>query len=640
MAYPYFENQQQLLRIEQAADLALYERESGQQSVAARRANGQCWYPIAIRDTSIGRGDYLTVTVERTTHHEIPHQFRFGGSAALFSNLQDAKDRIEGTVCYIQGNQLSISLRVDEFPDWANDGKLGVDLLFDHTSYKEMENALKQANDLVENPKEGHLVQVLTGCQPTRFEQKNLAPTVPSLNPSQQAAVQRILDAEDLAIVHGPPGTGKTTTIVQAIKALTHQEHPGQILAVAPSNTAVDLLTEKLADEGLRVVRIGNPIRVSAKLMHLTLDEQLSDHPEMKLVKQLKKQANDFRQMAGKYKRNFGAAEREQRKALFNEARKIIKDADKTEQYLMDSILDKAQVITATLVGANHYTIKNRNYKAAIIDEAGQALEPACWIPILKTQKLVLAGDHLQLPPTIKSEKAAREGLNNTLLEKSVLLHPDAVTLLDEQYRMNEEIMGYSSQVFYKGLVHAHHSVATQRLFTDDSPLLFIDTAGCGYEEQAEGTSIRNPDEALFVVKQVNSLLHELAQHPGLSSPSIAIIAPYKEQVLLLKEVLSSVEADVLRQADIAINSVDSFQGQERDVVFISMTRSNPQQSIGFLADIRRMNVAMTRARKKLVVIGDSPTLGKHPFYSGFIEYAAQLNSYKSAWEMGSQDLS
>lgn len=625
----YFSKLLDLLKTEREVDQQSYQKLSETLSVSERRANGLTWYPIAITDTEMSRGDYLTVEVERTTHQDVVHQLRFGVSAVLFSNHDRKQDFVEGTISFQSGNRLKITLRTDELPEWSRNGKLGIDLLFDDSSYDEMQNALKQAAAQGERP----LIQVLTGEKKPGFHTGIPSYPVSKLNASQQAAVDKIVAANDLAIVHGPPGTGKTTTLVQAIKALIKQDHK-QILVVAPSNTAVDLLSEKLSDEGLNVLRVGNPARVSERLMSLTLDSRVSEHSSMKEIGKLKKQANEFRNMAHKYKRNFGKAERDQRKALFDEARNIMKQVDKTEQYIIDDLLSKAQVITATLVGANHYTVRNLTYHTVVIDEAGQALEPACWIPILKAQKVVLAGDHCQLSPTVKSNEAAKNGLSTTLLEKCVALHPEAVVLLEEQYRMNEMIMGYSSSIFYQDKLRAHGSVAQHLLFLEDKPLAFVDTAGCGFDEKSEGTSTTNPDEAAFLYKHLTLLVTELRSRYGDHElPNIAIISPYKQQIQVLKEQL--LHSPVLQSYGnrISVNTIDSFQGQERDIVYISMTRSNSENNIGFLSDIRRMNVAMTRARKKLVVIGDSATLSQLPFYADFITYAEQRDAYQSAWE-------
>jgi ATP-dependent RNA/DNA helicase IGHMBP2 len=629
----YFKKLQGLLKTEQEEDRNSYLKIATTSSAAERRSNGITWYPIAIRDTEPGRGDYITVELERTTHHDIIHQFRSGMPAALFSNHNNTEDRVEGTISFVSGNRLKLALREDELPEWSRNGKLGVDLLFDENSYEEMQKAMKQAESLLENNTEGRLVQILTGNRKPSFHEEYEFVAPDKLNASQMEAIHKILSAEDLAIVHGPPGTGKTTTLVQAIKALVHKDGK-QILVVAPSNAAVDLLSEKLADEGLDVIRAGNPARISEKLMSLTLDHKTANDARIKEVKKMKKQAQAFKDMAHKYKRSFGKAERDQRKALFDEAHKVMKEADRTEQYIMEGLLDKAQVITATLVGANHFSIRNRNYHTIVLDEAGQALEPASWIPVLKGKKLVMAGDHHQLPPTIKSKQAGKDGLNDTLMSKCVALFPEAVVLLKEQYRMHKNIMGYSSFVFYENSLEAHHSVAEHLLYADDKPLNFIDTAGCGYEEKIEGTRISNEEEAAFLFRHVTQLVANVEQHYSKKDfPTIAIISPYREQVLLMQDMILNNSALMAHKDKISVNTIDSFQGQERDIVYISMTRSNADGVVGFLSDTRRMNVAMTRARKKLIVIGDSATLSSFPFYADFISYTEKLDSWQSAWE-------
>lgn len=628
----YFKRLQDLLKLEKESDRNSYEQLLKNVPVAQRREAGFSWFPIAIRDTEVGRGDYLTVEVERTTHHDLAHQLRFGMTAALFSNHDAAEDRIEGTITHISGNRLKLALRHDTLPDWTRNGKLGIDAVFDENSYAEMESALRLAQDRAEK-KDGHLIKVLIGQQPATFQQTTVSSSPNSLNTKQREAVQKICTAHELAIVHGPPGTGKTTTLVQAIRQLVQQSR-GKILVTAPSNVAVDLLSEKLSDAGLNVVRVGNPARVNERQLVLTLDSKMAAHSSAKEIKRLKKQASEYRDLAQKYKRSFGPEERAQRNALFAEARAVRAEVDKLEQYIADDVLQRAQVVTATLVGANHYSVRNQTYAVAVIDEAGQALEPACWIPVLKSEKLVLAGDHQQLPPTIKSIEAARGGLSQTLLEKCVTLHPEAVVLLEEQYRMHQQIMEFSSSQFYQNKLQAHPSVANHLLVPEETPLLFIDTAGCGFEEVLEGTSISNPEEARFLINYLTQFVAGLkAAFETKKFPTIAVIAPYRHQVELLAEAVAAQPELTELGTSLSVNTIDSFQGQERDVVCISLTRSNAETVIGFLSEVRRMNVAMTRARKKLIVVGDSATLSQFPFYADFIQYAQQHDAYKSAWE-------
>lgn len=628
----YFGKLQDLLKIEKTEDQQQYIKLSENFSASQRRTMGLAWYPIAIRGSEMGRGDYITVEVERTTHSELPHQLRFGTPAALFSNHDPREQRVEGVISYINRNILKITLKTDELPDWSRDGKLGIDLLFDDNSYNEMFGALKTASALSENGKK-ELVNILTGQQSPEIETNSNGEHYASLNESQNSAVQNILNAKQLAIVHGPPGTGKTTTLVAAIKALIKRDDR-QILVAAPSNTAVDLMCEKLAEQSISVLRIGNPVRVSERLQSLTLDSRMSTHPRIKDIKNLKKQANEYRNIAHKYKRSFGRSEREQRKALFEEAHKIMKEVSRTEEYIIEDILARSQVIAATLVGANHFSVEHLRYHTVVIDEAGQAIEPACWIPILKAEKLIMAGDHQQLPPTIKSNEAALNGLAKTLLEKCVAAYPSSVVLLTEQYRMNEAIMKFSSKTFYDDRLKASPAVAHHTLFPGDRPVEFIDTAGCGFDEKLEGTSSTNPEEAAFVFRHLTDLVNRLKENYEVNSfPTIAVISPYKEQINLLQEQLTHSPDLQPVVRNITVNTIDSFQGQERDIVYISMTRSNNDGGIGFLADIRRMNVAMTRARKKLVVIGDSATLSRLDFYTNFISYADSIDGYKSAWE-------
>jgi predicted DNA helicase len=413
-----------------------------------------------------------------------------------------------------------------------------------------------------------------------------------------------------------------------------------QLLVCSPSNAAVDLLTEKLAARGVEVVRVGNPARVNEDMLLHTVDVKVQADRNFPLIKKLRKQADEYNRMARRYKRHFGKAERDQRKLILAEARKLSQEATTTEKYITDAIFDKAQVITCTLVGAANRALGNKTFSTVFIDEAAQALEPATWIPIAKSARVIFAGDHCQLPPTIKSIDAQTAGLGITLFEKSIA-RQQADVMLNVQYRMHEQIMNFSNMQFYKGELQAADHVKNRTLGAGEwlsQPLTFIDTAGCGFDEKfnSENQSISNTEEASLLLKHLSNLIERIqTTNPDiLQKPfQVGIISPYRAQVEYLQEQIKTYPLLAALGKAISIGTVDGFQGQEREVMYISMVRSNDRGEIGFLADIRRMNVALTRAKMKLVVIGDSATLANHSFYQSFLEYVEQANAYKSAWE-------
>jgi predicted DNA helicase len=483
------------------------------------------------------------------------------------------------------------------------------------------------------------LRDVLLGAKLASFrEQKADDLFYPSpLNDSQLAAVRHAVSAQDVAIIHGPPGTGKTTTLVQVILETIRRER--RVLVCAPSNTAVDLLTEKLAERGVNVIRLGNPSRVSDLLLKHTLDAGVMAHASYAKMHAMRQTAEQHRDTASEHVRNFGFEERQHRQWIREEARTLRQAADDLERFMTEDVLESVQVITCTLVGASHRHIRHLSFETVFIDEAAQALEPGCWIPIAKGQRLVLAGDHHQLPPTVKSEKAAREGLRETLFEKCIQRQPDTARMLTMQYRMHAHIMGFSSEKFYGGQLVPHPSVRHADLaaydprFAFDLPVEFIDTAGCEYHEVAipESRSTANPEEAQLLLERLAQLLEpfdltEHAQRPL----TIGVIAPYRAQINYLKDAIedSAVLNDLLLQRRLSVGTVDSFQGQERDIIAITLTRSNPQGEIGFLSDIRRMNVGMTRARRKLLLVGDSSTLCHHPFFVDLLVYIKRIGGY------------
>ncbi|MDQ3047115.1 MAG: AAA domain-containing protein [Bacteroidota bacterium] len=627
-----------LLKIERDEDFEHYKKQFARNNINYRKENGVTWYPIVITNTEIGMGEYISIDVERTSNHNEPHQFSGGKVASLFSNNHTDEEPFNGTVKVLGPNKLRLSLSLDELPHWCDDGKLGINLLFDENSYREMDIAMEKVIS-ASHSRLAHLRDVMYGIKPPEFSSEKIDHHMSGLNASQHSAVEKILSAKDIAIIHGPPGTGKTTTLVQAIRQTLKSEK--QVMVCSPSNTAVDLLTEKLHKEGITVLRLGNPARISEEVLMNTLDAKMAAHQSYKDLKSYRKTADEYFRMAGKYKRTFGREDREQRNLLYQEARKILSEARVLEDYIMHEQFDQAQVIACTPVGSSGRMMRDRFFSTVFIDEAAQALEPMCWIPITRSGRVVFAGDHFQLPPTVKSKKAEDLGLKETLFERCVKL-PDVSVMLDTQYRMHEHIMNFSNDQFYKGDLKADDSVRETVLSFDSGENLlnhavdFIDTAGCGYNEilNPESLSISNPEEAALLIKHLRLLLDQYsAGEHHQKRLSIGVISPYKEQVQYLTNLIAEDEQLKEFKTWIAVKTVDGFQGQERDVIYISLVRSNGEREIGFLNDTRRMNVALTRAKKKLVVIGDSATLANHPFYSTFMDYTESIGAYRTAWE-------
>ena len=606
------------LRLEQKEDYALHDAWLRQSAIPERKRNGITWFPLRIVETGYGIGSYPFIVVERNPGDRLDHKFQSAAPVSLFSAADGNNDSLlNGTVGYVDDQRMKISFFVDELPDWMDDGKLGVNLLFDTRTYDEMFKALNQLIN-VEKGRLKHLRDILLGYKPALVKSFS-GNTSSRLNDSQNEALKSICSAEDVAIVHGPPGTGKTTTLVESIREVLRSEK--QIMVCAPSNAATDHLARCLADHDLRVVRIGNLAKVETDNTALTLDVLLQQEKDFKQIKELKRRALDLRKMGGKYKRSFGREEAEQRKLIFQEARNLSKEARELESYLIQKVLDEAQVIACTLIGSASDYLAGRRFSTVVIDEAGQGIEPAVWVPVLKADRVVMAGDPFQLPPTVKSQEAARNGLTETLLEKAIKRIGNA-SLLNIQYRMHRSIMEFSNRKFYENQLAAAAAVAS-RLLGQSIPVEFIDTAGCGFEEESGdgGDSRCNPEEVSLLRKHFDQLKQE-----NQGNWSAAIISPYRAQVELLQKEFASAPG-------VSVNTIDSFQGQERDVVYISLVRSNDKSEIGFLRDYRRMNVAMTRARMKLVMIGDSATLGNDKFFAELLEYVESIAGYRSAWE-------
>ena len=488
------------------------------------------------------------------------------------------------------------------------------------------------------NNRVAELREIIEGSEPPNFNKIDETVIITQLNFSQNKAVRHILAANDIAVVHGPPGTGKTTTIVQAIRLVLQTEK--QILVCAPTNTAVDLITEKLIEQGVNVLRVGHPARVNENLIKATIDGQVQHHANYKDIKNLRRNAEEYFKMAGKYKRVFGKEDAQQRTLYYTEAKNCIKESRLLEDYIVNSLFENAQVICCTPVASSNKALAKKTFNTLFFDEASQALEAISWIPLLKCKRVIFSGDHFQLPPVVKSIKAKQEGLDNTMLDR-LTKYENVSSLLTRQYRMHQHIMQFSNAYFYKNELEADATVKETLLSLNEDfdllnlPISLIDTAGCSFDEfqNPETLSMSNKGEADLLFKHLELLLQQYQFSNSTQKISIGIISPYKEQIELLIEKLLAFDYSNYPVSELAVKTIDGFQGEERDIIYISLVRSNINSEIGFLSDIRRMNVALTRAKKKLVVIMDTATIGNQPFYKAFIEYCESHNYYKSAWE-------
>ena len=637
----HFDHLLDLLHLELEADRKRFRQEIQQLPLKERVRRGYTWWPLQVVKTGHMVGERAFVVLERKEGRRRDSAIKAGSPVRYYTTLAGVeRPEVSGVVHWIKDRQVMVVLGGRKVPSWSDVTGQGLDLEFDENSYKEMRLALERAKGAKGRLRE--LAYLFTGVgDPGHFEGATpRQPTPAALNGSQKDALRLIDTAADLAIVHGPPGTGKTTTLVAAIKRIAEAER--QVLVCAPSNVAVDLLAERSREAGLTVVRTGHISRVDEALLDLTLDMQVSQHPEHKQIRKIKLEAADLRKQGAGQGRGRGPSGRE-RGHLFRQAGELEGWARSLERRIVEDVLDGAQVVCCTLTGAAADFLRDRKFKTVIVDEAAQALEPSIWIALQRAKRLIMAGDPFQLPPTVKSNEAQRAGLGVTMMERLLPKHPAWSALLTVQYRMHADIMGFSNQYFYDGRLRADESVAARGLPLADEPAVrFIDTAGAGFAEakNPETNSRYNSDEYLLLATYLHGYREAFVLHSsGLQDhastqpphwPSIAIISPYREQVEQMRAEVT--DDPLLSQLDIVIHTIDGFQGQERDWVLLSLVRSNDRAELGFLKDYRRMNVAMTRAKLQLVVIGDSATIGNDPFYGAFLDYVERVGDYTSAF--------
>ena len=612
------QHQYDLLQKEYEYEKETYRQQSERTGLRKRVAQGLCWYPVTPGRSYHNSLNQLVIEIERTEEREIEHNFEYGRPVCFFTADISGKFKyldFSATISYVQEDRMVVVLPTPsalmDIQGKSND--LGVQLYFDETSYKTMFSALSDVMR-AKNNQLSHLRDVLLGQE--KPGQRELFPIrFPWLNRSQEEAVNKVLGAKQVSIVHGPPGTGKTTTLVEAIYETLHREN--QVIVCAQSNTAVDCISEKLVDRGINVLRIGNPTRINDKMLSFTYERRFESHPDYPELWSIRKAVRDIQS-------NMRKKSREERDTIRNRLSRLKFRATELEVKIDTELFDEARVVACTLVGSANRVMMNRHFTTLFIDEAAQALEAACWIAISKADRVILAGDHHQLPPTIKCIEAEREGLGRTLMQKIAHAKPETVSLLKIQYRMHEDIMRFSSQWFYHNELESAPEVSGRGILRLDTPIVWFDTSECDFTENAreETMSRVNRQEAELLVEQLRSYIQKISKERVLEENiDFGLISPYKAQVQYIRKLIKQDAFFKPLRRLITVHTVDGFQGQERDVILISLVRANEDGKIGFLNDLRRMNVAITRARMKLMILGDAPTLTRHAFYKGLYEY-------------------
>ena len=653
--------QRTLLQLEYYTEKEAFRKLTEQMGMQRKVKRGDAWFPLRVGKSFYNSLNQTAIEVFRTSDQDIEHNFEFGRPVMFFMVKKMGKNENQGrkvqsikyfsftgTVSYVDGDRMVITV-----PDSAplldlqqSTEPIGVQLSFDETSYKLMFEALDRVMK-AKNNRLAYLRDLFYSHQKAgRFSFEPMK--FPWLNPTQERAVNEVLWAKDVAIVHGPPGTGKTTTLVEAINETLMRE--SQVLVCAQSNMAVDWISEKLVDRGINVLRIGNPTRVNDKMLGFTYERRFESHPDYPQLWAIRKAIRELRKNRKKGSENY-----------HQKMDRLKSRAAEIEIRINSELFGEARVIACTLVGSAHRLLEGMKFGTLFIDEAAQALEAACWIPMKRASRVILAGDHCQLPPTVKSIAALRAGLGKTLMERIAENKPEVVTLLKIQYRMNDEIMRFSSDWFYGGKVESAPQIKYRSVLDYDHPITWIDTSNeenqitiegedapedsastsssvsaanqnsdLNFKEQFVGESFGriNKAEAELTLLTLAEYFTKIGKQRVLEERiDVGIISPYRAQVQYLKKLIKKYEFFKPYRRLISVNTVDGFQGQERDVILISLVRSNDEGQIGFLKDLRRMNVAMTRARMKLIILGNKDTMTKHPFYKKLWEYVEAINN-------------
>lgn len=645
--------QRTLLQLEYYTEKEAFRKLTEQMGMQRKVKRGDAWFPLQVGKSFYNSLNQTAIEVFRTSDQDIEHNFEFGRPVMFFRSERSEELKyfsFTGTVSYVDGDRMVVTV-----PDSApllelqqSTDSIGVQLSFDETSYKLMFEALDRVMK-AKNNRLAYLRDLFYSHQKAgRFSFEPMK--FPWLNPTQERAVNEVLWAKDVAIVHGPPGTGKTTTLVEAINETLMRE--SQVLVCAQSNMAVDWISEKLVDRGINVLRIGNPTRVNDKMLGFTYERRFESHADYPQLWAIRKAIRELRKNRKKGSENY-----------HQKMDRLKSRAAEIELRINAELFGEARVIACTLVGSAHHLLEGMKFGTLFIDEAAQALEAACWIPMRRASRVILAGDHCQLPPTVKSIAALRAGLGKTLMERIAENKPEVVTLLKIQYRMNDEIMRFSSDWFYGGKVESAPQIKYRSVLDYDHPITWIDTSNeenqitiegedapedsastassvsaanqnsdLNFKEQFVGESFGriNKAEAELTLLTLAEYFTKIGKQRVLEERiDVGIISPYRAQVQYLKKLIKKYEFFKPYRRLISVNTVDGFQGQERDVILISLVRSNDEGQIGFLKDLRRMNVAMTRARMKLIILGNKNTMTKHPFYKKLWEYVEAINNYE-----------